>query len=262
MRKRIFSPRLLRVLAFGVCIFAGAAAIGARCIERTHAYVDTDGYTHITGEMDNDTDVQGTHIMLRGVLIDDQGNVVAQKDAAPCPPDTQPHSQIAFDIRFDNPNVPPWTKFDVRPISGIALRGPLPSPEVVVFKEDAIRFSAPPPIPGIHLTEKDVLLEFDVRNQGTATFQGVQGCAAVYEQSGKVTFVSTEEFTETGPDGFPRPATLDARGGAQVFMVAKGVPVGPTQVRVWLWFGNKGDTTSPYQFISSDMITIRTIQVP
>src|SRR6185295_19190946 len=89
-----------------VLCLLGALALGARCIERTSIHVDADGYTHITGEMLNETDIQGTQIMLRGTLYDDQNNVVAQKDSPTCPPDSQPNSQIIFDIRFDNPNVP------------------------------------------------------------------------------------------------------------------------------------------------------------
>lgn len=248
-----------RLTLLAVCLVAGAAAFGARCIERTSTYVDADGYTHITGEMVNDTNIQATSIMLRGTLKDANGNVVAQKEAATCPPDTQPNGQTVFDIRFDNPGVPPWSSFEVRPISGKTLTGPLPSPKVVTLLASAARFTDLPPIPGLGITDKDVFLTFRVRNQGTAVITGVQGCAAVYNNAGQVTFVKAAELLELDQNGKAGTASLDPNFPVDIFMVAKDVPLGPTQVRAWLWFGNKGDATSAYQFVSTDLITIQTI---
>lgn len=247
-----------------VCALALAAvlALGARCIDRTHTYVDSDGYTHITGEMVNDTSVQGVQVMLRGTLFDAQGRVVAQKDAPTCPPDTQPNQQTVFDIRFDNPNVPPWTTFDVRTISGKALPAPLPSPQVVLFFADAARFVGLPPLPGVGITDKDVILAFNVRNQSAQTYDGIQGCAAVYNQAGNVTFVTSSEIVQRDASGNVGPAVLGNAGPGTVFMIAKNVPPGPIQVRAWLWFGPKGAPTSQYQFVATNLITIQTITGP
>jgi hypothetical protein len=251
----VLSRRTAAVTLLALTVVFG---LGARCIQLTSVHVDKDGYTHITGEMANDTSVQGVHIMLRATLYDDQGNVVATKDAPTCPPDTQAHNQTMFDIRFDNPNVPPFARYDVRPISGQTLTAPLPDPDVVVLQTDAIRFVGIPPIPGLPITDKDVLLQFGVRNRSGQTIVGVQGCAAVYDQHGNVVAADTGELTELDENGFPRPAEFGSAAPASAFFIVRDVPAAPTQVRAWLWFGDKGAPTSAWQFFSTPMITIQT----
>ncbi|MBF6599330.1 MAG: hypothetical protein IVW36_02330 [Dehalococcoidia bacterium] len=242
-----------------VAVFAFVAflAIGARCIDRTSERVDSSGYTHISGEMVNDTNIQGKQIMLRARLLDGQGNVVAQKDGPTCPPDAQPNQQTMFDLRFDNPNVPPHASYDVRPISGITLPQPLPRPQVVVLQTAAVRYETNPPFSD--LTNKDVLFAFNIRNQSDQSYSGIQGCTAVYDQSGNIVFGSSDELTQQSANGAPEPATLGPQNLVSVFMEAKDVPVGPVQVRAWLWFGPKGAPTSSVQFISTPFITIQTI---
>ena len=248
-----------RTAAITLLLALGVLTMSARCIERTSTYVDADGYTHITGQMVNDTDIQGTQIMLQGTLYDANNNIVAQKTAPTCPPDTQPHQQTIFDIRFDNPNVPPWTRFEARPISGKTQASPLPSPKIVLFFSDAIRFTAPPLIPGLPITTKDVFFTFRLRNQTDNVYSGLQGCAAVFDNTGKVVFVTTDEITQRNADGSIGPADIGAQWLGDVYWVAKDVPTGPVQVRVWLWIGPKGAPTSQYQFITTEMITIRPV---
>jgi hypothetical protein len=209
--------------------------------------------------MVNDSNIQGTNIMLQGTLLDDAGNVVATKTAPTCPPDTQPHQQTVFDIRFDNPNVPPWTHFEVRPISGKALGAPLPDPKVVLQFADAIRYTSPIVLPGFEISTKDVRFAFQLRNQTNNTYAGVQGCAAVYDQHGNIVFVNSSEIIQINDDGSIGPATIDPQWLGDVFMIAKNVPVGPVQVRAWLWFGPKDAPTSQYQFVTTGMITIRPV---
>ena len=253
--RRSLQPRMAPLLLLAL----GAFALGAKCIDRTSTYVDADGYTHITGEMVNDSNIQGTNIMLRGTLMDDAGNVVATKDAPTCPPDTQPHQQTAFDIRFDNPNVPPWTHFEVRPISGKALDAPLPDPKVVLFLADAIRYTAPYITPDITITPNDVFFVFRVRNQSATRYPAVQACAAVLDQSGKVVYVNTSELVSEDDAGHIQPGSLEPNQLTALFWNARNVPVGPVQVRVWLWFGEKGAPTSAYQFVATGLITIRPV---
>lgn len=247
------------VIAGGLVLGAGLA-LGARCIERTSVHVDTDGYTHITGEMVNDTDIQGTNIMVQGTLFDGDGNAVAQKTAPTCPPDLQPHSEILYDIRFDNPSVPPFVRYEVRPISGRAIPAPLIDPDVVILETEAIRFQGVPPIPGLRISDKDVLFEFGARNRSGHTY-GVQGCAAVYDSTGAVSYVISTEIVQID-HGVPVPATLDSTEPVGIFMLARNVPTGPVQVRAWLWFGDKGAPTSPYQFVMTPFITIQTRTLP
>ena len=257
LRRSLQVIRGKKAAAIALLALTAVFGLGARCIESTSVHVDKDGYTHVTGEMFNDTSIQGTHVMLRASLYDDQDNVVATKDALTCPPDTQAHDQSMFDIRFDNPNVPPFARYDVRPISGITLPAPLPDPDVVVLKTDAIRFTGIPDIPGIPITDKDVLLEFGVRNRSGVTIVGVQGCAAVYDQHGNVVAAFTGEVTELGPGGIPQPAEFGSAAPATAFLIIRDVPTTPTQVRAWLWFGDKGAPTSPWKFFSTPLITIQ-----
>lgn len=247
-----------RTVAIALLALTAALGLGAKCIQGTSVHVDKDGYTHITGEMVNDTDVQGVRIMLRATLSDEQGNVVATKDGPTCPPDTQPHSLVMFDIRFDNPNVPPWATYDVRPISGQALTAPLPDPDIAVTRTEAIRFEGIPPIPGLPISDNDVLMAFGVRNRSGQVLDGVQGCAALYDNHGAVVAANTGELTELDEYNVPHPATFHTEAPATAFFIFKDVPKGPTQVRGWLWFGPKGAPTSAYQFFSTPLITIQT----
>lgn len=257
--RRVASPLTTRRTAVLAALAALAVfGMGAKCIQATNVHVDKDGYTHVTGEMANDTNIQGIKIMLRATLYDDQGNVVATKDAPTCPPDTQPHSLNMFDIRFDNPSVPPWATYDVRPISGQALTAPLPDPDIAVTSTDAIRFEGIPPLPGLRIKDNDVLMAFGVRNRSGHVLDGVQGCAAVYDNHGNIIAANTGELTELDASGAPQPAVFHTEAPETAFFIFRDVPVGPTQVRGWLWFGSKGAPTSAYQFFSTPLITIQT----
>ena len=196
--------------------------------------------------------------MLVGTLFNGDA-VVAQKVSPTCPPDTQPNNQTTFDIRFDNPNLPPWTRFDVRPISGTVISSPLPDPKVVLFSSEADRFSVPLVLPGLSISTKDVLFGFEVRNQTNTTYPGVQFCGAVYDQSGNIVFVSSGEVLERTSTGGVAPATLAPQQLTSIFGIARNVPVGPVQIRGWLWFGSKTDPTSAFAFVSTGLVTIQTI---
>ncbi len=235
-------------------------ALGARCIERTSNHVDADGYTHVTGEMVNDTETQATGMVLEAKLFDAGGNIVATKSGPTCPPDSQPHQQTVFDLRFDNPTLPPWDHFAVAPIAGTALPSQLPDPKMVLFFAEAVRFTTPIMLPGLTISDKDVFFRFQVRNQTNNTYSGgLQGCAAIYDQAGKVVFVTQKEIIEqTGPTTIG-PAVVHPQELASVFMVAENVPAGPVQVRAWLWLGPKGAPTSQYQFMATQMMTIQSI---
>jgi hypothetical protein len=248
--------RLLAVTAISALAIAG---IGAKCIEKAYVYVDSEGYTHITGRLVNETDIQGTNLVLRGTLLDGAGNVIATKDQAPCPPDLKPYSETMFDIRFDNPNVPPHASFKVNMVSGKALPAPLPDPNVVIFTSDAIRFTGIPFQPGIlPFDESDVLIGFQVRNR-TDNLYPVQGCAAVFDQQGQIIYGQSVELVRFDEDFGAIPAVTQPQELAFVTLIAEDVPSGPIQVKAWLWFAPKDSPTSQWQWIESGFITIRTI---
>jgi hypothetical protein len=236
----------------------GTVALGARCIENVYVYVDQDGYTHVTGLMYNDTDVQGVGLTLRATLFDNAGNVIAQKDGPPCPPDTQPNSQIMFDLRFDNPGVPPHARAEVRLVTGQALPAPLPKPDVVVTQSEAFRFEGLPPIPGLGISDSDVLFAFSVRNR-TDNAYPLQGCAAVVDNQSHIIATDIRELIEVTEAGAIVPAVMDPQMHGTAFMTVENVPRGPVQVRAWLWFGPKDAPTSQYQYLQIPLTTIQVI---
>jgi hypothetical protein len=238
----------------------GAVALGARCIENVHVYVDQDGYTHVTGIMYNDTDVQGVGLTLRATLFDNAGNVIAQKDGPPCPPDTQPNSQIMFDLRFDNPGVPPHARAEVRLVAGQALPAPLPNPDIVVLEREAARFEGVPPIPGLGISDSDVLFFFGIRNRSNTAYP-IQGCAAVVDNQSNIIAADVGELIELDANDFPVPAVLDPQQLTGVFFPVSNVPRGPVQIRAWLWFGPKDAPTSAYQYVEVPLTTIQVIDV-
>lgn len=235
-----------------------AIALGARCIENTYVYVDRDGYTHILGEFFNDTDVQASGVILRGTLLDAQGNTIAVKDAPICPPDSQPGSQATFDIRFDSPNLPPHASFAVNTIKGTTMDGALPSPNILVLQTRALKLINVPAIPGFPYRDGDVLFSFGVRNRSNTVYTGVQACAAAYNNAGQVIDVESGEVVSIDADGNIGPAVLDFRNRVDFFIGMQDVPPQAAYVRGWLWIGNTGDTTSQYQFIMTPPITLQT----
>jgi hypothetical protein len=250
----------IRWRSAAVMVLGLTAALGlaGKCIDRTSVYVDADGYTHLVGQMNNDTSIQGTSIVLRGTLYDAQDNVIATKDAPTCPPDTQPNTQSLFDIRFDNPGVPPHARYTVQAISGKAMSAALPDPDVVILQNEAIRYEGIPPIPGFPITDNDVLFRFGVRNRGDHAYPGIQGCAAVYDHFGNVIYAESTEIVSFDEDGNISPATLGNQAPGTIYMIAKDVALGPVQVRAWIWFGPKGSSTSAYQYVETPLMTIQT----
>ena len=144
-------------------------------------------------------------------------------------------------------------------IAGQALPNELPDPKVVLFFAQAVRFTSPLVLPGLTISEKDVFFAFDVRNQTNTRYDGVQACAAVYDQKGNVVFVDSSEVLSETSSGTIVPASLDPQELTSVFWGAENVPAGPVQVRAWLWFGPKGAPTSQYQFAASQMMTIQSM---
>jgi hypothetical protein len=250
----MFPRRLFCALIVGVAFLT----LGARCIENTHVYVDKEGYTHLTGEMYNDTNIQGAGLILRGTLYDAAGTVLAEKDAPTCPPDLQPNSQVTFDIRFDNPGIPAHASYAVRAIGGRALPEALPKPDVVVLRTDAIRFIGFPEIPGFPVSDSDVFFFFGVRNRSPQAFTGLQGCAAVYNNRGEIIASNAPELLQFDENGIPEPAVMDNQAPGTVFMHVENVPQDAAYVRGWLWFGEADAGTSAYQYIMTPIITIRT----
>jgi hypothetical protein len=255
--RRFISRSVVAATLFAVA----AVALGARCVENTNVYVDDEGYTHLTGEMFNDTDVQGVGMMVRGTLYDGAGNVIAEKESPICPPDLQPNSRVMFDIRFDNPGIPSPTSWTVKVSGGKALEQPLPAADVVVLRTDAIRFIGFPPIPGFPDPDELVFFEYDVRNRSSQPYT-LQACSAAYNNQGKIVATDAGEIVQFDENGNPEPGVLGNQFRTSVFHLIEGVPPDAAYIRSWLWFGPRGATTSQYQFVSTPAITIQTDTFP
>lgn len=247
-----------RTAAVAVLALTSVLGLGARCIENTSVRVDSEGYTHITGKLVNDTDIQGAELTLRGTLFDAANNVIATKDQAPCPPDLSPYSEVMFDIRFDNPGIPPHDHYSVNMVKGRALPSKLLDPDVVLFNQEAIRFEGIPPIPGLPITSNDVLFAFNARNRSQNTYT-VQACGIVINNKSEVIYAVQTEVVDIDQGGGLVPFTMTPLPyPVSLYAIARNVPPGPIQVKAWLWFGPKDAPTSQYQYVETPLFSIQT----
>jgi hypothetical protein len=245
-------------LTLGLAALA-ACSLAARCIENTSVAVDGDGHTHIYGEMHNETRVQGVGIMLRGVLLDEDGNVIASKEAPICPPDSQPGALSVFDIRFDERNLPPHDSFKVNASGGRTRRNELPGAGVQITTSDSVRL---PFIPEFPYTGGDVFLRFALSNGSQTTYPAVQGCAAAYSADGDVIAASTGQLGYLDQTGAFVAGTLPPSPRVDFLMYVGQVPENTDHVRGWVWIGRPGDSTSAYQFLMTDAIGVQEFGLP
>ena len=221
-----------RIGRFAFVALLGAMALflgAARCIENDAVGVDEGGYTHVRGEMVNETDVSADSVTLQATLFDVAGNVLAQATGNPCPTQVQPKSTNAFDIKFTEPVAGVVARHEVRPIAGVTVPDTLPPHKIFPIKWEAAR-SGP------------LMLTLGlVRNDSGITYSNMRMCAAFYNNQGKVVFVEDEPILGELTPG----KALEYRG------VSIGVPAEAVQFRMWLSTGGVS------QFVSSNKITIQ-----
>jgi hypothetical protein len=165
-------------LLIGLTTFAVLAG-AARCIENDSVYVDHDGYTHIVGNMTNETDVSASTVTLSGRLFDENGNVIAETTAVACPMSVQPHSQNAFDLRFPQPGLPASARYEVRPIAGTTIDHALPASHLTFAQFLAYRGNGTLNAAGF------------VHNGGSIAYPDAMYCAAAYNADGRVVMVQS-----------------------------------------------------------------------
>ncbi len=222
-----------------------ALAVGARCIENVSLQTDSEGYRHLVGEMYNDTEVQGTGIVVKGTLLDAAGNVIAEKQAPLCPPVSHPHSQGVFDIKFDQLGLPQPASWSVRVVDGRTQASPLPDPNVLVLKTIAAWWG------------EDVIFAWQLRNRSQTPYTGLQGCAAVYNNAGQVVDADVGPFGTLTEDGEWIPGGVLVTTTSMVFYwLMEDVSPDAALVRGWLWFEGPAGT-SGYQFSMTPKITIQ-----
>jgi hypothetical protein len=222
-----------------VLISTSLIAMGARCIENVAVRSDDQGNTYLLGEIYNDTDVQGTQIVVRAMLKDLNGAVVATKDTTTCPPDLQPGGLSSYGVQFDEKNLPAGLTWEVRPIAGVTLPKHNPDSGVVVTSKRVVRRGT-----GLDVT-------FKVRNQSNLTHERPQLCAVMYDGSGKVGSWSPFDPAYMGIDTTLRPdETVDLS-----FNLRDQSP-DAASVRVWLWIPGPDPGTSRLQPVMTDPIQI------
>ncbi len=217
-----------RLLAVGLLVVLGVAASAAKCIENDQMYVDSEGYTHVVGNMTNETDVSASTVTLSARLFDATDNVIAETTGILCPETVQPHSQNAFDLKFPNPDIANAVRYEVRPISGTTIRNPLPESHIFLIRFYAERVGPQVAVVG------------QVRNDSGQPYADMIGCTAVFDNKGKVIRVQSSPIS-----GVLTP------GHALIYTeIMTDVPDEAVQFR--LWFSAAG-----VQWASSDKVTIQ-----
>jgi hypothetical protein len=217
-----------RLLAVGLFVVLGVSASAAKCIENDQMYVDTEGYTHVVGNMTNETDVSASTVTLSAKLFDANDNVIAETTGPLCPETVQPHSQNVFDLRFPNPNIPNAVRYEVRPISGTTIPSALPESHIFLIRFYAERLGP------------TVLVVGQVRNDSGTSYPNTALCAAVFDNKGKVIRTLSRPI-----NGVLTP------GQALIFQgLLPDVPDDAVQFRLWF-------TTGTTQWVSSDKVTIQ-----
>ena len=115
-------------LVLGLLLVAGAIfLISARCVENDAVRRGPDGNWHLYGELFNETDIQGTGMVVRGEIFDQEGNVVSAGTAPTCPRELAPGKPVAYDVTFPNTEFQPKpATHKVTVVEGAALESPLP----------------------------------------------------------------------------------------------------------------------------------------
>lgn len=207
-----FARRLFALILLTAFAVFGAAA---KCIENDSVYVDADGYTHIVGNMTNETDISATSVTLVGRLFDAGDNLIAETTAEVCPRSVQPHSQNVFDLRFPSPNLPAAARYEVRPIAGETVPDTLPSGNLVLVGMAAYRVTGTLQVSG------------SVRNDGAIAYEQLRYCSAAYDAAGKVI-----KFQASPISGVLAPGAL-----VRVPVVWPDLPDTAKEVIVWVSVG-------------------------
>lgn len=238
------------LVATTVLVGAATFSLGARCIENTSVQQDADGFTHIYGEMINETDVQGSQIVVHGRLLDGASVPIAESDGVICPPTLDPHSQVVYDIRFPVPVNEAPASHDVRPIAGKALEAPLADPQVSIDHAGAVRTSPDSAFMIIQLT-----------NSHTAAHGRLKGCIAVYDAQGKVVAAGASQVVGvnlSNPEDIDFNPTLPVNQRSAVAVALfQGVPATGTTARGWVWLeAPAAPGTTTFKYIMTDQITL------
>jgi hypothetical protein len=214
--------RVKLVTLVATLLLVATLGLGARCVENTSIRVDAQGYTHIYGEIYNDTDIQGHQMLIHGRLLRPDGSVIAEQSAPLCPPDLPPHGQTQFDIRFDQPNLPAAASFDVRMAAGAASDAALPDPRIQLLSS------------GARLEQAQAVLRMDIKNNSGVEYFNLNACVAGYDAAGRVVAANGTTLQNYNEQGTPIAGGL---GPAPDYALLRlhDVPAEVRSMRGWLW---------------------------
>jgi hypothetical protein len=234
--RRIELLALLSVVAF--------LALGARCVENTSTRVDSEGYSHVYGEMYNETNIQGYGMLLRARLLAADGSVIAEQDGTLCPPDLAPQQHTVFDIRFGTPNLPAPSSFDVRAIAGQASDVQLPDPKIALLGASATR------------QQGQAVLRMDIKNNSGMEHVNLNACVAGYDSAGKVIAARSVPLQNFNDQGTPIPSGLGPNPDYALLRI-QDPPAGLVTMRGWIWLA--ADTTNAdqaYRAVMTDLVAL------
>jgi hypothetical protein len=201
--------------------------LGARCVEHDALRRGPDGNWHIYGELFNDTDVQGTGIVVQGSLFDASGELLATGTAPTCPGELSPGKPVVYDIRLPNTEfLPEPSSYRVNVAKGVVLEAPLP--ELAIAPEFTVEVVA-----GNKLR---IGAEFLTSAQHPGRYEF---CVAFYDGAGDVMAVLVNALGPTGPSGPSGPRRFAGE-------ISRTDIPGAVSMRVWIYAFVDGNI-SPFQ---------------
>ncbi len=236
-----------RRLTIAFLLVAPIFLLGARCIDHESLRKGPDGDWHLYGEIHNDTNVQGTQILLQGTLYDPSGRVMAVGQTYICPGDLSPGTFSVYDIRFKDSSaiVGPFAR-KINVLSGKAVPEHLPPLPVtdVNFTTTATRaFDGS--------VNWEIVFKYSPPLTGPVSSGSMAGCVAFYDASGNV--VSVEGPDTPGIGGF------HISGYSQIVRdMDPTVPADAVSFRGLFWFPHSDSAffESDYAPVISDAVTI------
>jgi len=236
--------RFQRLMSLVFVVFSVVFTLGARCVENTSVRVDSDSYTHVYGEMYNDTDISGYNMVLGARLLAGDGSVIAEQTGALCPPSLTPHQQTVFDIRFNTPNLPSAASFDVRPIAGQASDTALPNPNIQLLSANASRQSGEP------------VLRMDLKNNSDVEYFYLNGCVAGYDATGRVVSARVLPLQNYNDQGTPIAGGLGSKPDYALLRL-RPAPGDVVALRGWIWVAtDSSNAAEAYRPVITDLMPL------
>lgn len=209
--------------------------VAAKCVDADTIYRDSAGNLHIVGEIHNDTDQQGTDVVVAGTLFDGGGRVIATARTPICPFELSPHTFSTFDIAFPNSAALQPLRYEINVVSGTVELGRLPQLQAKLSTLRAHQSGDTVTVTGT--------LSADPGYEGR-----YYGCAAFYDSRGNV----VRQLSMIGLGNLSR-----ANVKQDLNLDLPGVPPGAIKMRFWVVGPGATPLTSNYRAIVTDFIVIQ-----